>query len=112
MMLQMTKKTVVNFFGFLLATALSTSVSAASKDIVNGDIKEGKVKAVIAKAPADQNFKALDINDDNKISLQEAVKETPLATQFNSIDVNHDGVITADEYALYASTAKEATTVN
>lgn len=112
MMLQISKKIIVTFFGFLLVTALSTSVTAASKDIVDGDIKEGKVKAVIAKAPADQNFKALDINDDDKISLQEAVKDTALATQFNSIDVNHDGVITADEYALYASIAKEATTVN
>ena len=110
MALDMTKKTVVNIIGILLVSGINTTTFAASKDIVTEDIKENKAKAVIAKAPTDQDFKALDTNSDGKISLQEAVKDTALATQFNATDVNHDGAITADEYALYASNTKEPTT--
>ena len=112
MSVNMTKKSVAIFFSGLVIIGLSTSTFAASKDIVTGDIREAKEKAVIAKAPTDKDFKALDTNNDGKISIQEAVKDTALATQFNATDVNHDGVITADEYALYASTSKEAKTVN
>jgi len=91
---------------------LSTSTFAASKNIVTGDIREAKETAVIAKAPTNKDFKALDTNNDGKISIQEAVKETVFATQFNATDVNHDRVITADEYALYATSTQEPTTVN
>lgn len=112
MSVNITKKSVASFFSGLVIISLSTFTFAASKNIVTDDIKEAKEKAVIAKAPTHKDFKALDTNDDGKISLQEAVKETALATQFNKTDVNHDGAITADEYALYASTSKESTTVN
>lgn len=112
MTLDVTKKTVAGIFGFLLLSSVSQSAFAASKDIITDDIKERKVKAVIAKAPVDKDFEALDTNGDGKITLQEAVKDTAFATQFNTIDINHDGVITADEYALNVSTTKEQTTVN
>jgi len=112
MAIYLTKKTVVEFFSFLFVASLSTSAFAASKEIKSGDIKENKVGSVIAKAPIDKDFKALDNNGDGKITLQEAIKNTALATQFNAVDLNHDGVITADEYALYATSTQEPTTVN
>jgi Ca2+-binding EF-hand superfamily protein len=112
MVINLTKITLAGFFSVLLVASLSTSAVAASKEIRTGDIKENKVGSVIAKAPVDKDFKALDSNGDGKITLQEAVKNTALATQFNDVDLNHDGVITADEYALYATSLQEPTTVN
>ena len=58
-------------------------------------------KIVVAEAPADADFKKLDLNSDAKISLKEAVKDKTLATGFDMTDVNKDGNITADEYASY-----------
>jgi hypothetical protein len=58
-------------------------------------------KDVLAKAPVDADFKKLDANADDKISLKEAVKDKTLATSFDLTDVNKDGSITTDEYASY-----------
>lgn len=58
-------------------------------------------KIVAAEAPADADFKKLDLNSDAKISLKEAVKDKTLATSFDMTDANKDGNITADEYASY-----------
>ena len=58
-------------------------------------------KIVTAEAPADADFKKLDLNSDAKISLKEAVKDKTLATSFDMTDANKDGNITADEYASY-----------
>lgn len=58
-------------------------------------------KIVAAEAPADADFKKLDLNSDSKISLKEAVIDKTLATTFDMTDANKDGNITADEYASY-----------
>jgi hyperosmotically inducible periplasmic protein len=62
---------------------------------------ETKMKDVVAEAPADADFKKLDMNGDKKLSLKEAVKDKSLATSFDVTDMNKDGSITADEYSSY-----------
>jgi Ca2+-binding EF-hand superfamily protein len=111
---RMIKKTVITMFSFLIIAGFSTTAftATANKEIVTGDIKASKKITVMAKAPTDKAFESLDTDDDGKISLQEAVKNSALALKFNDTDVNHDGVITVDEYALYTSTSKETTEVN
>ncbi|MFZ3086792.1 MAG: EF-hand domain-containing protein [Methylotenera sp.] len=73
-------------------------------------IAESKVDDSIAKAPADADFKKLDRNGDEKISLKEAVKDKTLATVFDVADANHDGMITTDEYASYKAASAVKTT--
>ncbi len=62
---------------------------------------ETKVKDVVTEAPADTDFKKLDVNSDKKISLKEAVKDISLAKSFDMTDANKDGSITPDEFASY-----------
>ena len=62
---------------------------------------ETKVKDVVTEAPADTDFKKLDVNSDKKISLKEAVKDISLAKSFDMTDANKDGNITPDEFASY-----------
>lgn len=59
------------------------------------------VKDIVAEAPADADFKKLDLNSDAKISLKEAVKDKTLATSFDMTDANKDGNISTEEYASY-----------
>jgi hypothetical protein len=66
---------------------------------------ETAVKDVVAEAPADADFKKLDVNSDKKISLKEAVKDKPLATSFDMTDLNKDGNITPDEYSSYKASS-------
>ena len=79
---------------------LITGISLASLAIPYAKA-ETKVKDVIAEAPADADFKKLDVNSDKKISLKEAVKDKALATSFDMTDTNKDGNITPDEFASY-----------
>ncbi len=62
---------------------------------------ESKAKDMVTEAPADMDFKKLDVNSDKKLSLKEAVKDRALANSFDATDANKDGVITPDEYASY-----------
>lgn len=64
------------------------------------------VKDIVAEAPADADFKKLDMNSDHKISLKEAVKDKTLATNFDMTDANKDGNITPDEYASYKAASQ------
>ena len=68
---------------------------------------ESASKDIVAEAPADADFKKLDVNSDKKVSLKEAVKDKTLASSFDMTDMNKDGNITPDEYSSYkASTMK------
>jgi hypothetical protein len=58
-------------------------------------------QTALAEAPADADFKKLDVNSDAKISLKEAVKDKTLATSFDMTDANKDGNISVEEYAGY-----------
>ena len=62
---------------------------------------DSKAKDVMTEAPADADFKKLDVNSDHKISLKEAVKDKALASNFDATDANKDGSISAEEYAGY-----------
>lgn len=85
---------------------LVTGIGLASLTIPYAEA-ETKVKDVVTEAPADADFKKLDVNSDKKISLKEAVKDKALATNFDMTDMNKDGNITPDEYSSYkASTMK------
>lgn len=67
---------------------------------------ESATKDIITEAPADTDFKKLDVNSDKKVSLKEAVKDKALATSFDATDINKDGSITPDEYASYKASMK------
>lgn len=60
-----------------------------------------KTKDTATEAPADADFKKLDVNNDHKISLKEAIKDKALASNFDATDANKDGSISAGEYAGY-----------
>ncbi|MFV1921495.1 MAG: hypothetical protein ACMZ63_02640 [Methylotenera sp.] len=103
----MKNKIIKSTIFFILITGLCATSSAATKDIVTGDIRPSNVQTtVIAKAPEDAAFKALDADGNGKISLQESINESELALKFNDTDFNHDGVITVDEFAMYRSNKK------
>ena len=113
MALSIVRKVIKTCFSLLLVTGFSTVSFANSKEVITGDIRENKgTTTVIAKAPTDLGFKALDTDADGKVSLSEAIKDRALAENFNATDVNHDGAITVDEYALYSSTSEKETAVN
>ncbi len=65
-------------------------------------------KEIVAEAPADADFKKLDVNSDKKISLKEAVKDKILATSFDMTDMNKDGNITPDEYSSYKASSMKS----
>ncbi|MBC7755311.1 MAG: EF-hand domain-containing protein [Bdellovibrio sp.] len=62
---------------------------------------DSKTKEIATEAPADADYKKLDVNSDHKISLKEAVKDKALASSFDATDANKDGSISAEEYAGY-----------
>ena len=64
---------------------------------------DSKTKEMASEAPADADFKKLDVNNDHKISLKEAVKDKALASNFDVSDANKDGSISTEEYAGYKS---------
>jgi len=103
--------------GVVFAFAASHAVAdnqAALKDAIGNTNKVAEVKSTDTKATTtapvaiEAEFKKLDSNNDQKISLKEAVKDKSLAAQFDATDVNHDGLLTADEFASYKSAAKPA----
>ena len=59
----------------------------------------------IVETPVDADFKKLDINNDKKISLKEAVKDKTLTANFEMSDMNKDGNITPDEYSSYKASS-------
>ena len=115
MKINLPKESTLNMFtsiaGLLLVAASSTSFSVESTVAVN-ETETRAITKVIAKAPSDIGFKALDGDSDGKISLKEAIKNPVLAEQFNKTDVNKDGAITAEEYAMFSSKVKKATAIN
>ena len=64
--------------------------------VIAADTKES-----VVEAPADADFKNLDVNSDKKISLKEAVKDKTLIASFDTTDMNKDGSITPNEYSSY-----------
>ena len=84
---------------------LVTGIGLASLTIPYAEA-ETKAKDVAADAPADADFKKLDVNSDKKISLKEAVKDKVLATNFDMTDMNKDGNITPDEYSSFKAGTK------
>ncbi len=84
----------------------SPAVIAEAK---SGEVKPAEVQATdikagdAAKASADPDFKKLDSNHDDKISIKEAAKDKNLSSIFDAVDANHDGSVSADEYASFKS---------
>jgi hypothetical protein len=80
----------VFFCGITAQSAFAADSKAISKDMAT-------------EAPADADFKKLDVNSDHKLSLKEAVKDKSLASNFDATDANKDGSVSAEEYAGYKS---------
>jgi len=95
-----TNTMLVSIAGVLVAMSGNTAFAA--------ETETKAITKVIAKAPSDTGFEALDGDSDGKISLKEAIKDPALAENFNKTDVNKDGAITVEEYAMYSSAAKKA----
>lgn len=100
-------------FAFAATHALADNQAALKDAIGTSKVAEAKPsdsKATTAVAPAtiEADFKKLDGNNDQKVSLKEAVKDKSLAAQFDAADVNRDGFLTPDEYAYFKSAAKPA----
>ncbi len=108
---KLTNTMLTSIAGVLLVVGTNASFAVESKEVVKGT---KAITKVLAKAPSDTGFKALDGDSDGKISLKEAIKNPALAEQFNKTDINKDGAITVDEYAMFASktNADKATAVN
>ena len=105
------KATIMLLTGISLASLVipysMADTSVNSVKVIEPNANEGKANMIVAEAPADADFKMLDVNSDQKISLKEAVKDKTLATSFDMTDMNKDGNITPDEYSSYkASTMK------
>jgi hypothetical protein len=97
-------------------TAFSTLTFAdnreALKDAIGFSVKMADAKPVekidIPKPTTSKSteiinaeFKKLDADKNEKLSLKEAAKDELLVKQFNEVDINHDSVLSADEYAYY-----------
>jgi Ca2+-binding EF-hand superfamily protein len=96
----------------MMATHAVADNKSALKDAIGNSAKvietqptEIKLTDKLAKVTPETEFKKLDTNNDEKISLKEATKDKALATQFDASDINHDGVISVDEFAFYRSNA-------
>jgi EF hand len=101
----MTNLNYLSTFG-KASIALIAGISLISLSIPYA-MADSATKDIVAEAPADADFKKLDVNGDKKISLKEAVKDKSLATSFDMTDMNKDGNVTPDEYSSYkASTMK------
>lgn len=85
--------------------ALIASISFVSLAIPYA-MAEYSGRDIVAEAPADADFKKLDINGDKKVSLKEAVKDKSLVSSFDMTDMNKDGSITPDEYSSYKFSTK------
>jgi len=99
-----TASVIATFFLASMSTVALADNKAALKDSIKvAETKTTDIKAAdpMAKPMADEDFKKLDSNRDEKISLKEAVKDKALATKFDATDANHDGMISTDEYANY-----------
>ncbi len=84
------------------AVLLISSLSLVSLSVPYA-MADSKTKEMATEAPADADFKKLDVNSDHKISLKEAIKDKALAANFDAVDSNKDGSISAEEYAAYKS---------
>ncbi|MGZ8271587.1 MAG: hypothetical protein ACXW1T_10240 [Methylophilus sp.] len=97
-------------------TAFSTLTFAdnreALKDAIGFSVKMADAKPAekidIPKPPTSKTneiinaeFKKLDADKNEKLSLKEAAKDESLLKQFNEVDINHDSVLSADEYTYY-----------
>jgi Ca2+-binding EF-hand superfamily protein len=105
-----------SFISLLLLAGLSNLAmadnSAALKDSIKTDIKISELKGFdikeidsLTKTQLDNGLKKLDVNQDGKISLKEAVKDKVLTSQFDATDTDHDGMVSTDEYANYKATS-------
>lgn len=97
---------------FMFGLSTSSAFADSKNTLKDASTKEDKIremKVAEAKAPADADFKKLDSNGDEKISLKESVKDKALATLFDTVDADHDGVLSTEEYASYKA-ASNATT--
>ena len=84
------------------AVLLISSLSLVSLSVPYA-MADSKTKEMATEAPADADFKKLDVNSDHKISLKEAIKDKALAANFDAVDSNKDGSISPEEYAAYKS---------
>jgi EF hand len=89
----------------LLIGGLAAQLAFAGTPVADGKIQTKEIVAA-TEAPADADFKKLDVNSDKKISLKEAVKDKALVTSFDATDANKDGSLTADEYTSYKMSMK------
>ncbi|GEM_PF-4832860 len=95
---------------FLLASVVSLTVIPAQAEQADATQPQAAEKAQ-KKAPAlethEEIFAKLDIDGDQKISLQEAEVSPALTKGFTAIDTNKDGFLTKQEFAnLWARAAK------
>jgi len=104
--------TLTGMTGLLLTIGTHTALAVEKDTLIVKDTKA--ITKVLAKAPSDTGFKALDNDSNGKLTVEEAGKNPALADKFDQTDVNKDGAITVDEYAMFASksSAKKDTAVN
>jgi hypothetical protein len=110
------KKLVISTISLTALAMFSTFSFAdnkeALKDAIGFSVKMADAKPIeriniskssVAKSNEmiEAEFKKLDANKNEKLSLSEAAKDESLIKQFNDVDINHDSVISADEYRYY-----------
>jgi hypothetical protein len=79
--------------------------SAALHDAIgyNAVVNPSSIKLALQtkEAVLDAEFKKFDLNNDEKISFREAVKNKIFSKQFVDADINQDGGVSKNEYAEY-----------
>lgn len=94
----------------MLSSIAHADNQAALKDAIGNSQIVAEAKAADTKATSaishEADFKKLDSNGDQKISIKEAVKDKSLATHFDAVDINKDGMVSIDEYTYAKSGVK------
>jgi hypothetical protein len=72
-----------------LKDAIGFSVKMADAKPIER-IKISKSSRVMTKEMIEAEFRKLDVDKNEKLSLKEAAKDESLIKQFNDVDVNHD----------------------
>ncbi|ABC31558.1 hypothetical protein HCH_04867 [Hahella chejuensis KCTC 2396] len=81
-----------------------SALALSSFLVVSAAYAEGDMGAS-EKMPSEQQFSALDANQDGVLDESEASSNTELTNNWASVDIDKDGVVSPQEYSIYTGEA-------